>query len=218
MVEEEVKPANVPVVKVPMGRGSAAQRRQFEQPELPTPREIEAHSWYIVQVASNREQLTADLLRHRAHLAVVPVVERYRRANRYARSKRKVTFPIMPRYVIVGFGRDAMQPWRDLFGIGFVQGVVSDARGPMQVRDKKLAKFFEELGGSKWNAPDWERHMRSGHEFKPGDYVDLAEGSLAGWRVQVHDIVGDVAKIIINNLLGRDVEMSVPLAQLIKAE
>lgn len=192
-------------------------KREIVEPPLPDWPEIVRRRWYVAQVVSGREQVVAELLRGRGHTAIVPVVERYRARNRYAKSKVKVTYALMPRYLIVGFEPDAMQPWRDLFGNSWVQGVVMDEAGPMPVYRKQLARFLGELGGPTWAAPDWERYMRSRHEFKPGDYVDVAEGSLAGWRVQVDAIVGEAAKIIVN-LLGRDTVMSLPLAHLQKAE
>lgn len=211
MVEEEVRPAVEPAQR------HRAVLLKLEEPPLPGPAEVFERSWYVAQVASGREQLVGRLLRERDHAAVIPVVERFRLANRYSKRKEKVRFALMPRYLIVGFEKAAMQPWRDLLGLTFVQAVIRGHDGyPMPVVRPQLAKFIELLGGPTMSAPDWERHMITGQEFRPGDYVDVVQGAWRGHQVRVEDIEGEAAHIIMM-LFNRELPVQLPLAALRKS-
>lgn len=188
-----------------------------EEPPLPDLADIFGRTWYVAQVASGRERVVAQYMRDHGHGAIVPTVQRFRFVNRYSKRKDPVYYPIMPRYVIIGFAPDAPRPWRDLYDLSFVHAVVEDARGPARVVRTQLVKFIKDLDGATWSAEEWERYMRSGHEFRPGDEVDVIDGVFREHRLRVEDIEGDMAKVLVK-LFEIERPYMVPLAFLQKAE
>jgi len=218
MVKEEARPATAEneIEQVPIGKRSTVHRRRFEQPELPDLMAIFEHRWYLIQVASGRETLVAELMRHRGHQAIVPVVRCWRLANRYARRKSEREFALMARYLILGFRHDDVFGFDDLRRIVFTPQVVSDSEGYEQVSRAELLDFVKFLGTSVWTVDDAQQFMRTGREFSVGDMAEVLSGSLAGWTVRVKRIDGDLAAFDVA-MMGRWMEWRLPLAMLGKS-
>lgn len=177
--------------------------------------------WYAVMVRGGTEFAVEALLERRGFVALVPLRTEYRRVNRYVQRKREVSFPLVVRYVFVGFepaqlGRDSAPPWHRVFSISMVQAVVGADDRPWRMRGKETAEFLKEH--ARHVAPKEQQHMRTHREFAAGDLVRVVEGSLAGMEITVHRIVGTEARVLMP-LFGKDEqELPIPLANLEPAD
>lgn len=199
-------------------RPAGAMRRiKAQRPALGWPsRHLAALHWYAVMTRAGTEFAVEALLERRGFVALVPMHTEYRRANRYARRKHEVSYPVAPRYVLVGFeGGQLLQPgdvppWHQVFSITMVTSVVGLGEQPWRMKGRETAEFVKAHGSTK--APEVYSHMgmRAHHEFKAGDTVQVVEGSLAGLTVKVASIEGKAAKVLLP-LFGR-VEQEFPLA------
>lgn len=198
-------------------RPAGAMRRiKAQRPALGWPsRHLAALHWYAVMTRAGTEFAVEALLERRGFVALVPMHTEYRRANRYARRKHEVSYPVAPRYVLVGFeGGQLLQPgdvppWHQVFSITMVTSVVGLGEQPWRMKGGETAAFVKAHGSTK--APEVYSHMgmRAHHEFKAGDTVQVVEGSLAGLTVKVASIEGKAAKVLLP-LFGKE-EQEFPL-------
>lgn len=213
--EEELRP------------GGALTRIKAGRAALFWPKRILAElHWYAVMARAGTEFAVEALLERRGFVAVVPMHTEWRRANRYAQRKHEVSYPVAPRYVLVGFTvaqlRDVREvevggkvrvvgtpPWHQVFSITMVQSVVGLGEVPWRMKGVETADFVKAHSHQK--APDAYQHMgmRAGREFKAGDMVQVMEGSLAGLTVKVASIDGAAAKVLLP-LFGKQ-EQEFPL-------
>lgn len=197
-------------------RPAGAMRRiKAQRPALGWPsRHLAALHWYAVMTRAGTEFAVEALLERRGFVAIVPMHTEYRRANRYARRKHEVSYPVAPRYVLVGFTGEQLRggapPWHQVFSITMVMSVVGLGERPWRMKGVETAEFVKAHASSK--APEVYSHMgmRAHHEFKAGDTVQVVEGSLAGLTVKVASIEGKAAKVLLP-LFGKE-EQEFPLS------
>ena len=171
--------------------------------------------WYAVMARAGTEFAVEAILERRGFVAVVPMHTEWRRANRYARRKHEVSYPVAPRYVLVGFTEAQLRgvhgvtmrdgtvrivgtpPWEQVFSITMVQSVVGLGETPWRMKGVETADFVK--AHSHQRAPEDYQHMgmRAGREFKAGDMVQVVEGSLAGLTVKVASIDGKAARVLL---------------------
>jgi transcription antitermination factor NusG len=192
----------------------AVRRIKADREALDWPKRILAElHWYAVLARSGTEFAVEAILERRGFVAVVPMHTEWRRANRYAQRKHEVSYPVAPRYVLVGFTgaqlRHGAPPWHQVFSITMVQSVVGLGETPWRMRGAETADFVK--AHSNRRAPDEYANMgmRAGYEFKAGDTVKVMEGSLAGLTVKVSAIEGKAAKVLLP-LFGKQ-EQEFPL-------
>jgi transcription antitermination factor NusG len=65
--------------------------------------------------------------------------------------------------------------------------------------------MFKRWGGPKTQAPEREQFMRTHHEFKIGDRAKIVEGPFDGQSVDVLDLRGPKAKVLLAFLGGTQV-------------
>lgn len=183
--------------------------------------------WYAVLCRAGTEFAVEAILEATGFVAIVPMHTEYRRVNRYVKRKHGVSYPVAPRYVLVGFNeaqlrggvrdkkgrlRGGIPPWHMLFRISMVHSVVGVDGAPMEMLSDQTARFIRAHGHRE--APAEQRHMRTGREFKAGDMVEVVEGSLAGMTIRVHAIEGDKAKVLLPLFGKAEQEFKLPLANL----
>lgn len=188
--------------------------------------------WYAVLARSGTEFAVEAILERRGFVAVVPMHTEYRRTNHYAKAKHEVSYPVAPRYVLVGFttgqlagvrtvklkdGRERVfgtPPWHQVFSITMVQAVIGLGETPWRMKGAETADFVKAHSHQK--APDEYANMdmRAGREFKADDVVKVMEGSLTGLTVKVASIEGKVAKVLLPLFGKEDQEFPLNVAHL----
>ena len=142
----------------------------------------------------------------------------YRAPNMHVKRKRPMRFPLLPRYLFVGFVGAPV--WDALFGLNLwlghnvISGVIGLAGHPWRMDGAKVARWLRDNGMVR--AEDAEQHMRSHKEFRVGDTVEIVEGAFIGQHAKVVDMSGSHARILIP-LFGTEHEASAPLANLEKS-
>lgn len=178
--------------------------------------------WYGITTRSGAEFVVEAMLERSGLVAIVPAQRVFRRVNRYVRRKHEVIYPLLPRYVLIGFDAkgspDYAPPWRQkvydlpipVLPVGIEPGV------PWRMDGLKVAAFLKLNGQIK--AADAERYMRTHKEFAEGDLVNIVEGGFAGHSGRVHVISGAVAKVLLPLFGSAGQDVPIPLANLERAE
>lgn len=147
--------------------------------------------------------------------AYVPLSRKFRRTNRFRREKIRIAYPATPGCVFAGF-LPGQERWYEVFtDVPSLYGVLSADGAPIAVEGNRLAEFVHD-NRFRFEAAEIERYMRTHYEFKTGDRVRIAEGPFEGHLVDVHEIRGAKAHILIE-LLGGAQEVAIPLDKLEKA-
>lgn len=174
--------------------------------------------WYGLAVRAGSEFPVEAALEARGLVAIAPQYRVWRRVNRYVQRKYLETFPVMPRYVFVGFPPpwpsatdEAVELHAICRDITLVQGVLGSGARPLRMIGKHVADLLVRCGDMV--APDEQRHMRTHHEFGAGQEAMIIGGPFAGRIVEVAEINGEIATVLLP-LFGAVHEQSIPLAKL----
>lgn len=180
--------------------------------------------WFALRVAPQKEYHAKLILESRGVECFVPTQQLYRRLNRYVRPKVLRNFPVLPGYVFAGFHAPS-PPWLHIFAIRPIKGVVGRDGKPWCLNsgvftgkiaaDNPTVKFATFLsshadGDLMVKAPPEQRHMRTHREFAVGDMVQIMEGPFDGQFVQVSEITGKSAKVLMM-LFGQQHDVAVRL-------
>jgi len=174
--------------------------------------ELGALNWYAVMVRAGEEFAVEAILERRGMIAIVPMIRQWRRVNRFVKRKQQVSYPLIARYVLVGF--DGPPQWARVFDISMVQAVVGVGEVPLVMQGRKVARFLVELG--EVTAPEAQKYMQTHHEFEVGDSVEIIGGAFDGQVVTVDRIDGNAAQVLLP-LFGSVQGVNVPLANLVKS-
>lgn len=167
--------------------------------------------WYVVFVMSGKEFVAQTILRKWGASAYLPLRVRWRKHNHRHRMKSRIAYPAVPRCVFVGLPR-GHENWYGLFELNTLQGVLSIGGEPAVLRTDLLRRFIDD-NRSRFEVPDEHRFMPSNREYEIGDQVRIIEGPFEGHTVEVTDMVGPNALILID-LLGAQQKMKIPLDRL----
>lgn len=143
--------------------------------------ELRELNWYAVMVRAGQEFAVEALLERRGIVAIVPMITQWRRVNRFVKRKHQVSYPLVARYVLVGF--DGPPRWDRVFDLTMVHSVVGVGEVPWRMQGRMVAKFLLELGEVR--APDEQRHMATHREFAAGDEVEVIGTAYDGHVVRV---------------------------------
>jgi transcription antitermination factor NusG len=174
--------------------------------------QIDQHNWYMISVPPQKEFAAWLILNQRGFTVYLPTERKYRRANRYKKSKELTQYPLMSRYMFVGF--DGFEDWYSLFRFHLVQNVLGVNGEPKQIDRNWIKQSYRAYHDYK--PPHELKYMRSGHEFKEGDMVEVIDGPFDGHKIKVEEIVGKKA-ISTVKFLNIDTKVSIPLDNLINA-
>lgn len=151
--------------------------------------------WYALVVPPQREVLTQEILDRLGFATFVPVERRWRRRNKFAKAKELIAYALAPRYVFLGL-EPGDTPWWDLGQVHLVTGVVGHEGVPAEIPKQPMLDVIRSYANG-LNAPTAERWMRTRREFRVGDQVEVVGGPLAGLRVEVVEISGSKAKVLL---------------------
>jgi transcriptional antiterminator NusG len=168
--------------------------------------------WYALTVPPQKEFAAQEIIHRRGVATFCPFESMWRQKSRYTREKDLRSYPIMPRYVFVGFERDPNAPvsWYHVFQIPLVLSVVGFNGEPKTVSNMAdfIARFRNGL-----KRPSAEAHMRTHREYGVGDLVTFVEGPFSDLKVKVENINNGHAFFTIG-MFGAERQMSIPLEKL----
>lgn len=179
--------------------------------------------WFALRTGPQEEQLAIRILRRQDLLVSLPVEERYRKENRYKKGKVAKQYPIMPGYILIGWGPGPI-PWWSALRFRIIKGVISITPPPSK-DDRYPAPIPSEIPHMQANrmlekdvltAPSFYKFQRTWGEYNPGDEVRVVAGAYEGWQTKVIAVSGREAKILLP-LFGSDKEVTVPADHLEKA-
>lgn len=166
--------------------------------------------WHVLRVRPQLERVAAHHLARRGVATAIPFREEYRRPNRFARSKVKFLFPVMPGYVLAELPTPTN--WFEVFKLRSIAGVLLVDGGPAHIPEDRVMALLRRWGGHGIIpvAPE-ARHMLSGFEFSEGDTVEITGGTpFDGMQSRVQKISDATARVMLP-LFGGEREIDVPL-------
>lgn len=174
--------------------------------------EIKSLHWFAVCTPAQKEFAAWLILNQRGYNVYLPTLRKFRRVNRYTKEKRKISYPVVPRYLYLGF--DTPTPdWFALYRFVLVQSIVGINGVPAQIDPRWIVENMRTYHDYQ---PDGsERYMRTGREFKVGDKVEVLDGPFDGHKIVVEEISGKLAKSRIK-FLNTDIDVEFPIENLAK--
>lgn len=163
-------------------------------------------AWYVVRTKTGAEERAVWHLKNQGFEAYLP---RYRKQIRHARKTQTVLRPLFPGYVFVSMDL-GQQRWRAING---TMGVISlvqfgDTPKPIPTAMVDLIRAREDAVGVINVAPDG---------LKKGDRVRVREGAFADYTALLEEVSDEKRVILLLDLMGRAVRISVPMESLAKA-
>ena len=207
--------------RIETGVTAGVKRLEAKRPALDwSERELAVLRWYAITTIPGYEATIEEWLERRGLVAIVPMHQVFRSPNMHVKKKRPVRFPLLPRYLFVGFG-GVRDEWDVVFGFNIwlgsrvVTGIIGTPDGHAWRMDgAKVARWLRVNGMVR--ADDAEQHMRTHKEFAVGDAVEIAEGPMTGVVGEVVQMTAGEARVLIP-LFGTTHEVRVPLANLEKS-
>jgi transcriptional antiterminator RfaH len=158
--------------------------------------------WYVVHTQAQGEDRADINLRRQGFVTYLP---RYLRARRHARRAETVVRPLFPRYLFVAMdvARDRWRVVQSTFGVSSLVVVGSD---PIPLPDGVV----EEIRAREGERGLVNLGLPAG--VKPGSPVRLIDGVFAEYRGVLERLADDRRVTVLLNLLGREVRVFVPVA------
>lgn len=181
-----------------MGRGS---KEKYPIVTRPDPQDL---AWYAARTPPQKEFYAERVLSRAGYNAILPTESKWRRRSRYTKQKRLVHYPLLCRYLLIGF--DAEPNWFALFSTRAVQSIVGIAGEPRQIAYEAVARFIYRQD----QAPREQQFMTTYQEHKTGDLVRIIDGAFEGHKVRVEAIYGARARVLLD-FLGDPQKVSIRL-------
>lgn len=169
---------------------------------------VESLDWYALTVPPQKEFAAQEIMKRRGFTTFCPFESLWRRKSKYTSEKELRHFPLMPRYLFVGF--DDQPSWFEVFRIPLIVSVVGLEGEPAQIGN--MPRFVSNFRNG-LRRPDAERHMKTHREYKIGDTVLVVEGPLADRLVKVEDIANGHAFFKME-MFGTEYRLSLPVGKL----
>ena len=162
--------------------------------------------WYVVRTKTGAEERAVWHLKNQGFEAYLP---RYRKQIRHARKTQTVLRPLFPGYVFVSMDI-GKQRWRAING---TMGVISlvqfgDEPRPIPAAMVDAIRMREDGAGAIDVAPAG---------LKKGDRVRVREGAFAEYTALLEEVSDQKRVVLLLDLMGRAVRLSVPAESLAKA-
>ena len=157
--------------------------------------------WYVAYTQPNCEWKAVGHLRRQGFEAYLPLC---RAIRRHARRKEVVRRPLFPRYVFVGFDL-AADRWRAVNGTVGVSRLVSRGERPAPLPDDVVAalRAGEDAEGLV--------SLTSLVLFDPGAKLRVLDGAFAGQTGRYVYMSEAERVVLLFDLIGREVEVTVPI-------
>lgn len=182
--------------------------------------------WYALDVVRQKEYVAGFIFQRMGCFSFIPTETRWRKRNRYTKSKAEVAFAALPGVIFVGF--PGPPNWFQVMSMHLVTGVLSTEDRPHRLHtdtqewmayratqldgylvlsrvkaryrgediDRSVQSIFVQ-GRGILRAPKEQKHMRSKKEFKAGDRVMVSGGPMRFETVTVKKITGSRAEILL---------------------
>jgi transcription antitermination factor NusG len=167
--------------------------------------------WYCLRIAPQKEFVAQEILKRRGLVTFVPSEHRWRRKNKYTKMKELRRYPLMVRYLFIGF-TPGVPLWFNLFSIPIIQSVVGVNGVPWQFDTIAVRRLIEQYHDGLVR-PTQEKHMRTNREFGVGDSVRIVEGPFEGIVAPVRDITRGQAHMFAE-LFNGEVPLKIDLNKL----
>ena len=163
-------------------------------------------TWYVVRTKTGAEERAAWHLSNQGFESYLP---RYRKQVRHARKTEMVLRPLFPGYVFVCLDLE-QQRWRAINGTFGVIGIVQlgNAPHPIPASMVQAIRAREDAAGAVNVAPQG---------LQKGDHVRVREGAFAEYTALLDEVSDDKRVILLLDLMGRAVRISVAMENLAKA-
>lgn len=163
-------------------------------------------AWYVVRTKTGAEDRAVWHLANQGFETYLP---RYRKQVRHARKTESVLRPLFPGYVFVHLNL-GQQRWRAINGTFGVISLVQfgDAPKPIPTAVVDAIRTREDAVGCVNVAPQG---------LKKGDRVRVREGALSEYTALLEEISDEKRVVLLLDLMGRAVRISVPVESLAKA-
>jgi transcription antitermination factor NusG len=175
--------------------------------------------WLAFRTSSQQSlmELTVRVLRNSGLIADIAMEKRLRKKTKWDKERKPRPYVTAPGYVFIATERGTPFPWHKLQSIHMIRGVIGTRGKPAELSDSAVRSFLRWEGE---RLPAYMRFMKTGQEFKPGDKVYIADGSLDaftdGCPIKVENIE-DGSAVFILKLLGQDVEHRIDVRDCVKA-
>jgi transcriptional antiterminator RfaH len=163
-------------------------------------------TWFVVQTQPRAEMKARRHLINQGFTVYLPV---YRRRLRHARRNTIAMRPLFPGYLFVHLD-PAQQRWRSINGTIGVRQILSGGDAPRFVPDRIIDEIRareDESGAVKLLPPT----------FSPGQAVRLVDGPLADVSGLFEEVRDESRIVLLLSLLGRQVRVVAPAAQITAA-
>ena len=161
-------------------------------------------SWFAVQTHGGKEALAMTNLRRQGYEAWCPMMSKQVRRGRRTET---VLRPLFPRYIFVSLDL-SVQRWKPVdstFGVSKLLKI-GDAPAPLPAGlVARLIDLTNEAG-----AIDFSDHLQ------PGDQVKVISGSFDDWIGEVVRLPEQNRVILLLQMAGRAVPVSLPISRVIK--
>ena len=163
-------------------------------------------AWYVVRTKTGAEERAVWHLKNQGFESYLP---RYRKQVRHARKTAAVLRPLFPGYVFVCMDL-GQQRWRAINGTFGVISLVQFGAAPLPISTVIInaIREREDAVGAVNVMPDG---------LKAGDQVRVREGAFADYTALLEEVSDDKRVILLLDLMGRAVRVSVPMESLAKA-
>ena len=163
-------------------------------------------TWHVVRTKSCAEERAVWHLRNQGFEVYCP---RYRKQVRHARKTQTVLRPLYPGYVFVKLD-GKQQRWRSINATVGVLSLVQFGDTPCSVPTNLVdaIRAREDETGAV---------VLMSEDLKEGDRVCVRNGAFADYRALLEDVLDDRRVILLLDLMGRKVRVSVPMDILAKA-
>ena len=155
--------------------------------------------WFVVHCRSNGEQKALFHLRRQGYETYLPF---YKKIRRHARRLEKITRPLFPRYLFVKLDLES-SCWRPIRSTLGVSQLICRGDLPAAVPEGIVEELQSQENEKGLVVPDWS--------FQEGDKVQVTGGALLDQIGLFKAVDSDHRVVILLNLLGREVEVGLPL-------
>lgn len=177
-------------------------------------RKSEGLEWYALCVPPQKEFVAAVILDRNVEV-FLPVRTLWRKRSRFRRNREEISYPLMPRYVLVGFEPPRHGegiPWGLVFRYPFVRAVLGTGGVPVALNGAALRRLMSRCDDGVYRARPEHRRQQPHREISIGDEVRITGGAFIGFTPVVKDIRGVRLKVVAK-LFGRETEIEVGLDQ-----
>ncbi len=171
-------------------------------------------TWYAIRVRPQKDSVAQALLERRGYDVIVPTVMRMRRSNHRCRAKRPSPSLVMPGYVLVGFNGDYdALAVEDLYKLYIVTGVVCVDGRRKTIPYANIERLLDSCASESLVASRLRNSTDHLAGVQPGDQVRVTSGPYDGHVVNLHEIKGKAARVLVM-LFSRQFAVDVPLDSL----